>query len=304
MRTILDLERIDSRFIAHDNHNEIRLFAVVRNESLRLPFFIEYYRKLGVDRFFFIDNDSTDPSKEIVLSNNDTYLFSTKESYSSSSSGIDWLNALHQEYGLNTWSLFIDADEILVYPNSETQNLRSLAKILENDNSNVLKCILLDMYSKNAIKDCNYISGQDPATVCQYFDSDNYYLTNLNQLSGGPRRRVFSIDVCLDKFAFFKFNSPYQVGIGAHLIGEEARISKLRGASLHYKFIKEFCNLAHNEVVRNEQWNNACEYKTYSQFLKSNPSCSFWSKESQKYENTQQLEQLGLIGYSTKLPSQ
>ena len=42
--------------------NEIRLFAKCRNESARLGAFFDHYRGLGVDRFFIVDNDSTDGS--------------------------------------------------------------------------------------------------------------------------------------------------------------------------------------------------------------------------------------------------
>ena len=37
---------------------EIRLFATCKNEIMRLPWFLEYYRKLGVDRFFIVENNS------------------------------------------------------------------------------------------------------------------------------------------------------------------------------------------------------------------------------------------------------
>ncbi len=46
--------------------NQVLLFSILRNESLRLPHFLEYYKSLGVDRFFFVDNNSSDSSKEII----------------------------------------------------------------------------------------------------------------------------------------------------------------------------------------------------------------------------------------------
>jgi hypothetical protein len=41
------LDRIDTRTIA-DDQSEIRAFIPVRNEVLRLPKTLAYYRKLGV----------------------------------------------------------------------------------------------------------------------------------------------------------------------------------------------------------------------------------------------------------------
>ena len=40
--------------------NDILLFCTMRNEDVRLPFFLRYYRDLGVDHFLFVDNGSDD----------------------------------------------------------------------------------------------------------------------------------------------------------------------------------------------------------------------------------------------------
>ena len=39
---------------------DILLVMVVRNEALRLPYFLDYYRRLGVAQFLVVDNDSTE----------------------------------------------------------------------------------------------------------------------------------------------------------------------------------------------------------------------------------------------------
>ena len=50
-----DLKRLDTHGIPEDK-SEIRLFGVVRNESLRMPYFLDYYRRMGVMRFFIVDS--------------------------------------------------------------------------------------------------------------------------------------------------------------------------------------------------------------------------------------------------------
>ena len=49
LRTLVD--RTD--LIAPDN---ILLFSTLRNERVRLPFFLRYYRDLGVSQFLIVDN--------------------------------------------------------------------------------------------------------------------------------------------------------------------------------------------------------------------------------------------------------
>lgn len=104
--------------------NDIPLFSVQRNEMLRLPCFLEYYRKLGVTKFFFADNNSTDGSFEYLLAQPDCYVFWTKDNHNQAGAGMMWNQYLIQKYVLhNQWYLVIDADELFVYPDCETQPL-------------------------------------------------------------------------------------------------------------------------------------------------------------------------------------
>jgi len=52
------IERIDTRTAAVPG--TLRLFSKCRNERLRLPAFLDHYRRLGVETFFLVDNDSSD----------------------------------------------------------------------------------------------------------------------------------------------------------------------------------------------------------------------------------------------------
>jgi len=51
---------------SHAKKGGIFLFSTMRNEALRLPYFLEYYRALGVDQFFIVDNGSTDGTAELL----------------------------------------------------------------------------------------------------------------------------------------------------------------------------------------------------------------------------------------------
>ena len=60
-----ELTRVDDRPMLLDA-DRIRVLTVIRNERWRLPWFLDYYRGLGVDEFYFVDNDSTDGSLEYL----------------------------------------------------------------------------------------------------------------------------------------------------------------------------------------------------------------------------------------------
>jgi hypothetical protein len=44
----------------------ILLFSTVRNERVRLPYFLTYYRRLGIDHFLIVDNGSDDGTREYL----------------------------------------------------------------------------------------------------------------------------------------------------------------------------------------------------------------------------------------------
>jgi hypothetical protein len=60
------MRSLDSREIP-EAKDEIRLIMVLRNEALRLPYFLEYYSDLGVNRFSVMNSMSTDESVSILL---------------------------------------------------------------------------------------------------------------------------------------------------------------------------------------------------------------------------------------------
>ena len=59
--------------------NSFILLCVLRDEYILLEYFINYYEKLGVTHFIFIDNNSIDESFQYLLNNG--LKFSTEDSY-------------------------------------------------------------------------------------------------------------------------------------------------------------------------------------------------------------------------------
>jgi hypothetical protein len=189
-----ELERLDQRPII-DNASEIRLFMKVRNEARRLPYFLNYYRRLGIARFFIVDNGSTDNTVEFLQSNSDCHVFFTDQTMASSRAGMNWIEPLLKTYGQNHWCVIVDADELLVYPNSEQLGLTEFCKTLEQRNKNALLCIMIDMYPDGNIEEVEYHQGQSLIEACPFFDGSGYrYIRSIRRrvplIIGGPRLRT------------------------------------------------------------------------------------------------------------------
>lgn len=189
-----NLKRLDMNPIP-DSGNEIRLFAKVRNEVERLPFFLEYYRRLGVNRFLFVDNCSNDLTIYFLKQNRDCHIFSTDQKMADARAGMDWIEPLLSKYGTNRWCLIADADELLVYANCEVLPLAQFCQRLDALNVNALPCIMLDMYPKGNIEKLRYREPQSFIEASPFFDRSGYRTlpsdANISRVVGGPRQRVF-----------------------------------------------------------------------------------------------------------------
>jgi len=175
---------------------EIRAFATCRNEYLRLPAFLKHYRGLGVDRFFIIDNNSSDGTLEYLIGQPDVHVFGTTNRYDEATSGAGWLNALLAQFGVGAWCVTVDIDELLVYPGSERASLRTLTAYLDRLGYEALPCMLLDLYPAGPINECRYQAGDDLLTAAPYFDAGPYDKSPVDLcpgllIRGGMRERVF-----------------------------------------------------------------------------------------------------------------
>lgn len=154
--------------------NDILLFCTLRNEKIRLPYFLRYYRDLGVNHFFIVDNGSDDGGREYLAEQPDVSLWSTTHSYKRARFGADWLNWLQLRYAHEHWCLVVDPDEFFVYPFCDTRPIRALTDWLDASSIKSFPAMLLDMYPKGPLDAQPYREGMDPFEIAQYFDSGNY----------------------------------------------------------------------------------------------------------------------------------
>ena len=176
--------------------DEILLFSAQRNEKIRLPYFLDYYRDMGVTHFLIVDNDSTDGSAEYLAQQPDVSVWRARTSYKKARYGVDWLNYLQSKYGHKHWCLTVDPDEFLQYPFCDTRPLRALTDWLDACSIRAFSAMLLDMYPKGRLEDQAYLPGQNPLDIACWFDSGNYTMSRNPRywnlwIQGGPRSRVF-----------------------------------------------------------------------------------------------------------------
>ena len=252
------LARVDDRDLSIEPH-EILCCATVRDEADRLEFFLDYYERLGVDRFLLIDNESRDETRELLLDRPNTHLWRSDMHYARANYGMAWVEVVLRAYGRAHWCLVVDADELLYYPDVETRSLRDLCASLDERGAVALPTVLLDMYSGGPLREAMRHPGSSPLDVCRFFDRDFSHShqaratpwENIDGFSGGVRRRVFgeNTDVFLSKVPLVRYADDRILFAGMH--GTNAprdKVSWERGALLHFKFTARFVERLEEEI--------------------------------------------------------
>jgi hypothetical protein len=289
----------------------ILLLSTIRNERIRLPYFLAYYRRLGVDHFLIVDNGSDDGSREFLAEQPDVSVWTATAGYKQSRFGMDWMMHLLRRHGHGRWCLTVDVDEFLVYPFCETRPLRALTDWLDSAETPSFGAMMLDMYPKGAMHEQPYREGQNPFEIAQYFDSGNYAITrnatyrNL-WIQGGPRARLFFTDrpknaPAMNKTPLVKWHRSYAYVSSTHMMlprqlnltYDDQAGERPSGVLLHAKFLDTFAAKAAEELARGEHYAQSAEYRAYREG--STRERDLWCNWSEKYVNWRQLEVLGLM---------
>ncbi|MEZ5777220.1 MAG: glycosyltransferase family 2 protein [Paracoccaceae bacterium] len=291
--------------------DDIIVAVVLRNERALLPYFLRYYRDLGVNHFLAIDNASDDGSRQLLADQKDVSVWSTKASYKEARFGLDWLNWILMRHARNHWVLAVDVDEFFIYPFCDTRPIRALTDWLDTYRVRAFPAMVVDMYPKGPIDAVPYREGRDPFEIASYFDSGNYTISKnpLYQnlwIQGGPRARTMFADQpeeapSLNKIPLVKWRWPNCFVSSTHMllprglnqVYDEWGGEKASGCLLHAKFLSTLTGKVREELERREHFADSREYLAYAETLRNDGD--LWCKWSEKYINWRQLEILGLM---------
>jgi hypothetical protein len=268
--------------------NDRLLIAVGKNENSRVPYFLEYYRKLGIDHFLFVDNMSNPPMADVLSGQPDVSLWRTEQDYADAGYGVDWVNALLARHAISHWVLYVDLDEFFVYPLMESRSYDELLDFHDDIEKPCMSAIQVDMYPDGDITSIHVPVGESPLSYAPFFDRDGYHQSKGNDLEtcvrGGPRFRMLqekdlAAAPLLSKtplirwrarFAYYKRN---HVAYPPSLNTAYQKFPLPTGALLHFKLISP----------------------AYQNHLKCTEMKSLCGSMSTRFENSQSLVGANLI---------
>lgn len=301
-----ELQKVSGRDPETLAKDAIIAIAVGRNEAEQIPWFLDYYRRLGVEHFLYVDNASEDDSKNLLLFEPDVTLFHTDQGYLDAANGRHWSMALGRRYALGHWCLTIDLDELLIYPMSEQMGLRDLTAWMEAAGTEGLLTLMVDMYPAPGT---HYVAGQSFIEASPFFDRGPYWVTyserfpHISFFGGMRHRMLFDGDSgegpatraggpVLRKVPLVRWKPDTAYLASTHAL-MPCELSDMTGVLLHFKLLKDFHAYAAQEVSRGQR--NPGEYESY---LRLSPD-EFWTKlhgsMTETYEDTAQMIALGLM---------
>jgi hypothetical protein len=226
--SLVKMERVDDKEIPEDKE-EVRLFVVGIDLAYLIPHFLKHYFNLGVDRIFYIDNDSSDNSLDVLGQYDNVHVWSQKEEFSSAESkGRRWREYLLSKYGVGNWCLVPDVDEFFIYPGCEDKSIKDFVKEQDEAGYDCVKSRFIDMYSNKKVKDTMIIGSI--LETCPYFDNSKY----------GCKHRVLGLKPYFNKMVLFRYREETIIVTGNHDIVGYNKLSNTLCGILHLKFVSNF----------------------------------------------------------------
>lgn len=304
-RAAASLQRMDHHPMDHSADSVVAC-VVLRNEVDRLHGLLEHHRRLGVERFFVVDNGSTDGTIEVLLEQSDVRLWTSELPFRDADYGARWFAAILREHAPTNWVVIVDADELLWYDNCETRPIADLCAELDQGGHRGMCGVLLDLYPTGPLADTLLPADRSPVEVARWFDrrwchgmgaNSSPYLNQIG-LFGGVRRRLFGgngWDYCLSKVPLLRFGPDTVLVGGQHW--SNMPLGPERAAVLHFKLDARLVDLAWSELERGQRATHAREYHAYAEALALHPDlAAFDPRESVEFTGSDSLRELGVIG--------
>lgn len=273
---------------------EVLAIVLVRDGAYYLDAFFDYYRRLGIRHFAFIDNGSTDETIARIKQQDGCVIDRAVLPLAQYEDLIRGYPA--QQYGKDRWCLYVDMDEQFDFEGREVHGLPALIRYLEQRGDTALMAQMLEMFPRAplvAVKDLTFAQAltafvqYDISTVTRfdYHSADiefNALLRDnvvgndaLKFQFDGVRGKVFGEACCLTKHPLI-FNGEGVVPAPHPHLSQNVQVSDFSAVIRHYKFAGNIVardaasavsgNLAHGEdQARLEVLETQCDLSLHSE---------------------------------------
>jgi|GEM_PF-5036565 len=257
----------------------LRLYCLLDAHLSDLSAFLDYYRAIGVQEFFLVDDGLVPSIREVVLQQTDCVLFENAGHSCDHCFGAYWINWLRASFAHEGWDLFVDQNSYLNLPDLGTIGLHAHLDLMEARDEEVLSAVRLFLY-KSGSQSANDVGRQDdPSRGLFAFDSrvrlhNSLYCPYTADIRQYGKSITDIMDVQHICAPLLRSDADIQFLSGNHLT-TPATVSSLRGALLDLVPID-----GHEQ--EGEDWDNPMDQPGFV-----------------RYEGPEQLEVLGIVKRAT-----
>jgi hypothetical protein len=145
--------------------------TVCHNESLIIGRFLDHYRRIGVGRFYIVDDRSTDGTTEFLGSQPDVVLFTPQAGAEFKDNLGRWREEILDHFLHGRWVTLPDTDEFLHYV-AMPSNLGTVAAGLDEDGIGAWLGVMIDMYADKPLSAQRYSGDMPLEQAFPYFDAN------------------------------------------------------------------------------------------------------------------------------------
>ena len=271
----------------------------VKNDLKRIKMLVKHYRKLGVERFAFMDNGSDDGTFEWLLEQPDIDVYRCFEPYQTLVKE-GWINRIVSHYGFDRWYILTDSDELIVYTGMEEHPLEDVLLYAKRNNIRRMQGLTIDMYAAGS----PFGNTEDIRGEYKWMDADTYFAEKTlvgkqeyNCLLGGPRHRLMNSYINLSKYPLVYF-AKGTISDSAHFQYPHNLLPKSPCCLgiLHFKFIDKDLDEYKKRAQGKSGFSSGGRiYKEYMDYVEANGEASFMYEGSVEYKNSHVLENISLI---------
>ncbi|MBS4018968.1 MAG: glycosyltransferase family 2 protein [Dechloromonas sp.] len=235
--------------------DRIIVLTHARNEIGLVTWFLDYYRRLGVDWFHVVDDGSIDGTTEVLLAQPDVTVYRSDALFPMTSGGSLWMNQLLELHGADNWCIVVDFDEQLVMPELQNRSLRSILDEMAAKGEHAMAGFMLDMFPESIDAAAGFGPGDDPLDASPWFDTDyvfpGHWQAPYSWASGGARSRLFGQrHNCMAKTPIVRGGAGVRLLWKHHVTA--TRPSARSCALLHYKILQNVMRLRHRDPAEGQ----------------------------------------------------
>jgi hypothetical protein len=149
--------------------NEFMVVCLVKNGIEYLPSFLRHYRAMGARHFCFIDNESTDDTREVLAHEPDVTTYRTALKHKKFESEIR--RVIIERHCRSRWCMCVDIDELFEFPGADVITSRGFLDYLNVNWFTSVVSYMLDMFA------------QEPHAAAPYLEDayPNFDLSNITR---------------------------------------------------------------------------------------------------------------------------